>query len=200
MQPLYLRFKAEYNVWSLMRQRCRNLSNQDFKHYGGRGIKVCPQWESFKTFLNDMGPRPDPSLWLGRLDVNGDFKPTNCHWTEPKFPVGNRRICHKVKLNGDLLNIVEVARRQKMYPNTFRHRLLKQGMDAQQALSSPKMRRGGPTLICWQGKTQSIAAWAREIGINPSTLEARLTRYAKPLDQAMTPGRLRNPSHGPSAS
>lgn len=188
---LYRQFRAEYNVWVLMKQRCLNLGNQDWKHYGGRGIKVCTRWmESFQNFLDDVGPRPRPKLWLGRLDVNGHYEPMNCRWQEPKYPVGNRRYCHKLQMNGESLNLVEVARRRGIYQNTLRHRLLKQEMNPNQALSHPKMRHGGPRLITFNGKTQSIAAWAKERGINPITLAARLSRYQIDVERALTPGRL----------
>lgn len=202
MPPLFHRFRGEYNVWVLMKQRCLNPSSHDWKHYGGRGIKVCRRWmASFNNFLMDVGPRPHPKLWLGRLDVNGHYEPRNCRWQEPKYPNGNRRICHKAELNGELLNIVEVARRQAIYPNTFRHRILKQGMDPEQAGSRPMTRHGGPTLITFRGRTQSIAAWARESGIKPVTLRARLFHYGVDVERALTPGRLQlNPPPGPIAS
>jgi len=202
MQPLHRRFRAEYNVWVLMKQRCRNPANQDWKHYGGRGIKVCPRWMvSFSNFLTDVGPRPHPKLWLARRDVNGDYEPTNCQWREPKYPVGNRRICHKEIWHGESLNIVEIARREAIYPNTFRHRLLKQGMDAEQAYSRPMTRHGGPTLLTFNGRTQSLARWAQEIGVSPVTLQARLFRYGIEPERALTAQDLRQPpSHAPNES
>jgi hypothetical protein len=36
------------------------------------------------------------------------------------------------------------------------------------------------------GKTQSIAAWAREIGINPDTLQARIVDHGWELERALT--------------
>jgi hypothetical protein len=202
VKPLHRRFPAEYNIWTLIRQRCLNPTRWDWKHYGGRGIKLCQRWkESFANFLADVGPRPMKGLWLGRLDVNGHYEPTNCQWQEPKYPVGNRRYCHKAELNGEVLNIVEVARRQSIYPNTFRHRMLKQEMPADQAYSLPMTRHGGPRMLTFQGRTQSIAAWAREAGIKPVTLQARLFRYGLSMEDAMTRGRMqKDRSPVPSAS
>ena len=194
MQPLHRQFRSEYNAWVAMRQRCQNPANQSWQHYGGRGIKVCPRWmASFRNFLNDMGPKPHRKLWLARQDVNGDYEPTNCRWTAPKYPAGNRRFCHKANWRGENLNIVEIARREAIYPNTFRHRLLQQGMDVEQALSRPMTRRGGQTPLSFNGRTQSLARWAREIGISPVTLQARLFRYGIELERALTATDLRRP-------
>jgi hypothetical protein len=35
-----------YNVWRGMKQRCNNPNNKDYRNYGGKGVKVCQQWEN----------------------------------------------------------------------------------------------------------------------------------------------------------
>lgn len=50
-KPLIHQFKSEYNTWVSMKDRCNNPNSEDYKHYGGRGIKVCERWfNSFDTF------------------------------------------------------------------------------------------------------------------------------------------------------
>jgi hypothetical protein len=62
-----------------------------YKHYGARGIKVCAAWlESFDNFYADIGKRPD-GLTLDRIDVNGDYEPTNCRWLSHARQQLNRR-------------------------------------------------------------------------------------------------------------
>lgn len=62
-----------------MRERCSYPSNASFPHYGGRGIKVCPEWRKFQNFLADMGERPEGTN-LSRLDHDKNYEPGNVIW------------------------------------------------------------------------------------------------------------------------
>ena len=90
----------EYHAWKHIIQRCGNPARWDFKYYGGRGIKVCERWSSFKNFLTDMGSRPSPELTLDRIDVDGDYEPRNCRWATRKEQTANRRPFKQIFLRG----------------------------------------------------------------------------------------------------
>jgi len=79
-----------YQTWNLMVFRCHGKSGQDYKYYGGRGIRVCARWfYSFDNFLEDMGPRPY-GYTLDREDPNGNYEPSNCRWASRKTQSRNR--------------------------------------------------------------------------------------------------------------
>lgn len=79
-----------YHSWQSMIARCTRPTHVRYEDYGGRGIRVCPSWRTFDTFLADMGTRPAGHT-LDRIDVNGDYEPDNCRWATPKTQRWNQR-------------------------------------------------------------------------------------------------------------
>ncbi len=83
---------SEFKIWAGMIKRCENPNDTTFKHYGGRGIRVCDRWRhSFVNFYEDMGKRP-PKFSIDRIDVNGNYEPGNCRWASQLQQAHNTRL------------------------------------------------------------------------------------------------------------
>jgi hypothetical protein len=97
-----------YSCWIGMRSRCNNPRHQQFKHYGGRGIRVCERWDSYANFLEDMGEKPR-GLSLERINVDGDYEPGNCRWATQREQMRNMRITRRITVEGTTYVAADLA-------------------------------------------------------------------------------------------
>lgn len=184
-QPRYhgMYLSSEYTAWKHVLQRCLNPKCKQYEAYGGRGITVCPQWrKSFRIFLVDMGPKPNPKLTLERINVNGNYEPGNCKWATMKEQGNNKRSTIRIFVDGYELPLAIAATKIGINPATL-YRRLRDGWDDERALTTPVAKQ--LRSITFKGKTFGLKKWARILGIGFSTLRARLNKNW-PLDRALT--------------
>jgi hypothetical protein len=80
-----------YRSWKGAKNRCFNLHEPSWWHYGGRGISMCDKWRySFAAFLADMGECP-AGRSLDRINNNGNYEPGNCRWATSGEQRSNQR-------------------------------------------------------------------------------------------------------------
>lgn len=89
-EAAHWRRTREYNCWRMMRQRCTLNTLKAYKWYGARGIKVCKRWDKYENFLSDMGRCP-PNYSIDRIDVKGNYAPSNCRWANIETQARNKR-------------------------------------------------------------------------------------------------------------
>lgn len=89
-----------WNIWTGMRDRCSRSNNKDYQRYGGRGIRVCPEWDSdFRNFYDwSMGNGYSDELTIDRIDNDGNYEPSNCRWVTRKEQTRNRSITKTIPL------------------------------------------------------------------------------------------------------
>lgn len=82
-----------YNVWYGIKQRCYYKKNISYKNYGARGIKICQEWlDDFMDFYNwAMDNGYQEGLTIDRIDVNGNYEPSNCKWSTKEQQANNKR-------------------------------------------------------------------------------------------------------------
>lgn len=81
-----------HRIWKTMKCRCFNKQHPTYKWYGAKGIKICEEWlNSYSTFKEwCMNNGYTDSLELDRIDVNGDYCPSNCRWVTHHEQTMNR--------------------------------------------------------------------------------------------------------------
>lgn len=89
-----------YNIWKTMIQRCTNKRNIHYKNYGARGISVCERWLSFPNFEEDMNKEADNNLSIDRINVNGNYEPSNCRWATSSTQSKNTRVLRSTNTSG----------------------------------------------------------------------------------------------------
>jgi hypothetical protein len=129
---------VEYRTWTAMWQRCTNSRNPMYKHYGQRGIAVCQRWESFESFLADMGLRPPGRrISVERIDNNGNYEPENCRWATQPEQRRNTSKTHFVTFQGETMCLTDLAIKIGMKPSTLFSRVLAYGFTIEEAVSIP---------------------------------------------------------------
>jgi hypothetical protein len=83
---------VEYKAWASAKNRCHNPKHRDFQNWGGRGIKMCKEWqESFQAFLNHVGPKPPKQCVLDRINNDKGYEPGNVRWVSYHVSNLNKR-------------------------------------------------------------------------------------------------------------
>lgn len=124
-----------YRAWASMKRRCYRQDDHHYGCYGGRGIKVCERWlNSFENFVCDMGECPE-GFSLDRIDVNGDYEPSNCRWTDIYTQSNNKRNNVYLEYKGERKTISVWAKELRINRNTLYSRIHQYKWDIEKAFS-----------------------------------------------------------------
>lgn len=118
-----------------MKQRCQYPKSKDYPAYGGAGVTVCAQWQTFAGFLADMGERPDGTTLDRYPDRNGNYEPGNCRWADAIEQTRNRSATFAVEFEGETLPLRIVCQRTGA-PYALLYRRIRKGFTLQQALDA----------------------------------------------------------------
>ena len=81
-----------YRIWKNMRSRCKNKNVPCYGRYGGRGITVCEQWDSFVSFQEwALSSGYSSKLTIDRIENSEGYRPDNCKWSTVSEQSMNRR-------------------------------------------------------------------------------------------------------------
>lgn len=130
-----------YRIWRSMRERCSCEYSKVYRHYGGRGIHVCPEWNDFSVFREwAYANGYDPNAKRGkstidRIDVDGNYEPGNCRFVDMAVQARNTRRSWMVEYDGRIQCISDWARELGIKRATLRYRL-KNGWSIERAFAA----------------------------------------------------------------
>jgi hypothetical protein len=186
-----------YRSWLAMKSRCSNPRVTQYEDYGGRGITVCDRWnESFDAFLEDMGDKPTPRHQIDRIDVEGNYEPSNCRWVTSQTNNNNKRSNRLLTFDGRTQSVAEWGRELGIRGATIGIRINDLGWSVERALTTPAVKRERNTRGLkyeHDGKSLTAVDWARELGVSKNTLLSRLERgwsIERALTQPLRPPRM----------
>ena len=131
-----------YATWENMKHRCGDPKNWMYPNYGGRGIKVCEDWLDSSNFIEwALSHGYKEGLSIERIDVNGNYEPSNCKWIELKEQYLNRTDSHLLTAFGKTQTISEWAKETGLNYNTIERRVNKYGWDAERAITEKPWKR-----------------------------------------------------------
>lgn len=131
-------------VYNGMKRRCYRKAEKNYEDYGGRGIKICDEWlgkngrERFVLWALNNGYCD--GLTIERIDVNGNYSPSNCCWIKPELQAKNKRNTIRVEYNGKTMCLEDAVRASGMKWGTLYGRV-KKGWPMEHLFDAPYRKR-----------------------------------------------------------
>ena len=132
-----------YKIWKGIKDRCLNKNTPKYSIYGARGIIIYKEWlDDFMNFYNwAMANGYNDSLTIDRINVNGNYEPSNCRWVNQKIQQRNRRNNHLLTYMNETHCISEWAEIYNIKPLTLLARISR-GWDLEKALNTNTKNKG----------------------------------------------------------
>ena len=131
-----------YPVWNTMRQRCTNPDSKSYPRYGGRGIKVCEAWSSFKEFHDwAVSNGWQEGLTIDRIDNDGNYCPENCRWVDYNVQANNTSANRLITYKGKTQTEAQWAKELGMNKYTLSSRINLRGWSIEKAFETPVKKR-----------------------------------------------------------
>lgn len=135
-----------YDLWHGMKLRCHTKSTPSYPSYGGRGIRVCDEWnESFEAYRDwALANGFADGLQIDRINNDGNYEPDNCRWVTCQVNQNNRRSNVNVTYAEETKSIGDWARdgRCAVTRLTLWRRYQRSGWPFGKALTTPPIPRG----------------------------------------------------------
>lgn len=131
-----------YRIWKGMRNRCNGENHPKRHRYGGRGIKVCVEWDDYEMFKDwALTHGYKDNLTIDRIDNDGDYSPENCRWATNKQQSNNKSQNHIVRIGSESHTISEWSDISGVPSRTIWQRI-KYGIEGERLITKGDLRSG----------------------------------------------------------
>lgn len=173
-------------IWYNMRQRCNDPNN---KYYGGKGIKVCQEWDSdfgaFERWALSNGY--DDTLTIDRIDPNGNYCPKNCRWATVKEQNNNNSSNRYIAIDGVTKTFAQWCEYFNVPTYLVENRVNKYGWDIYNALTIGVNETNHMGKIFeYNGERHCISEWSKLYQISYPALYGRLVNMGWDIERALT--------------
>ena len=136
---LYAKF---YRTYDNIKARCYNKNNHKYKSYGAKGVVMCDEWlQSREAFIKWCDEHcKDITLSIERINVNGNYEPSNCTWITMKQQAKNRRDSIKVNYYGTEYCLRDLCSKLGYNHNEYKRihaRIAYENWDVYKAIETP---------------------------------------------------------------
>ena len=138
-----------YGVWGSMMSRCYDKNRKCFKQYGEKGVLVCEEWHKYEVFRDwALANGYDKNASRGgctidRINVCGNYEPSNCRWVDMKTQCRNKRNTLLVEYCGRTIPLPVACEESGMKYRLVYDRIHALGWSANKALNTPNKKLEG---------------------------------------------------------
>ena len=118
-----------------MKQRCNDPKTNNYKWYGGKGIKCL--LSSPQALLDEIGHRPTPKHTVDRIDTNGHYVAGNIKWATGPEQARNTSSNVLITFNGKTQCLADWSDELAINYSTLHCRLTRRGWSIERALTTP---------------------------------------------------------------
>lgn len=163
--------------YTSIKRRCNNPNFSRYADYGGRGIKICDEWnDSFDAFAEwAYANGYEDGLTIERIDVNGNYCPENCIFITMEEQAKNKRNTIWVDYNGERIQLRELCRREGKNYDMIKYRIEDMGWSIERAIQEPSSK-----------EKYSLAQKCRDHNIPFEVVKDRINKLGWDEERALT--------------
>ena len=177
-------------VWHNMKRRCYCQQNKYYKDYGGRGITICDEWLNdyfcFERWAIENGWNEDNlyesgmnKLTIDRIDVNGNYEPTNCRIITNAEQQYNKRNNIHINYQGKTYTVDKLSKKLNLPKTTIISRNRRKTN-----LDKPYLEKKEYNFI-YNNKEYTLNELSKITGLKRSTLYKRLVKLKWSIEKAI---------------